>query len=119
MSHLLSEFPIYSGLAAWSQHYWNLLALETQNYQLQQLVKNHNKPSAIIDDKGHIHYSNVAFNRIADENVELRAVNGIFSLQNKEQQRQLKETLKYLFTRTGLTASVLPGWDNLSSRCTP
>ena len=26
---------------------------------------------------------------------------------------------KYLFTRTGLTASVLPGWDNLSSRCTP
>ncbi|MGU5651155.1 hypothetical protein ACV1DG_22340, partial [Aeromonas hydrophila] len=24
----------------------------------------------------------------------------------------------YLFTRTGLTASVLPGWDNLSSRCT-
>ena len=24
-----------------------LLALETQNYQLQQLVKNHNKPSAI------------------------------------------------------------------------
>ncbi|SSF30403.1 putative acyltransferase domain protein [Klebsiella quasipneumoniae] len=25
----------------------------------------------------------------------------------------------YLFTRTGLTASVLPGWDNLSSRCTP
>lgn len=27
--------------------------------------------------------------------------------------------LVYLFTRTGLTASVLPGWDNLSSRCTP
>ena len=27
--------------------------------------------------------------------------------------------LGYLFTRTGLTASVLPGWDNLSSRCTP
>ena len=27
--------------------------------------------------------------------------------------------LEYLFTRTGLTASVLPGWDNLSSRCTP
>ncbi|MFM5792167.1 hypothetical protein ACET6V_15340 [Aeromonas caviae] len=27
--------------------------------------------------------------------------------------------LMYLFTRTGLTASVLPGWDNLSSRCTP
>lgn len=26
---------------------------------------------------------------------------------------------QYLFTRTGLTASVLPGWDNLSSRCTP
>ena len=26
---------------------------------------------------------------------------------------------EYLFTRTGLTASVLPGWDNLSSRCTP
>ncbi|GKR07596.1 hypothetical protein KAM463_31610 [Aeromonas caviae] len=26
---------------------------------------------------------------------------------------------RYLFTRTGLTASVLPGWDNLSSRCTP
>ncbi|MCR3895489.1 VPA1267 family protein, partial [Aeromonas caviae] len=25
---------------------------------------------------------------------------------------------RYLFTRTGLTASVLPGWDNLSSRCT-
>ena len=90
---LSSLTEIYSGLAAWSQHYWNLLALETQNYQLQQLVKNHNKPSAIIDDKGHIHYSNVAFNRIADENVELRAVNGIFSLQNKEQQRQLKETL--------------------------
>lgn len=56
-------------------------------------MKNHNKPSAIIDDKGHIHYSNVAFNRIADENVELRAINGIFSLQNKEQQRQLKEIL--------------------------
>lgn len=29
------------------------------------------------------------------------------------------EELRYLFTRTGLTASVLPGWDNLSSRCTP
>ena len=28
-------------------------------------------------------------------------------------------TTEYLFTRTGLTASVLPGWDNLSSRCTP
>ena len=28
-------------------------------------------------------------------------------------------TVWYLFTRTGLTASVLPGWDNLSSRCTP
>ncbi|MFQ2887329.1 helix-turn-helix transcriptional regulator [Aeromonas caviae] len=90
---LTSLSKIYSGLAAWSHHYWNLLALETQNYQLQQLVKNHNKPSAIIDDKGHIHYSNVAFNRIADENVELRAINGIFSLQNKEQQRQLKEIL--------------------------
>lgn len=31
-------------------------------------------------------------------------------------ERQAKQ---YLFTRTGLTASVLPGWDNLSSRCTP
>ena len=60
---------IYSGLAAWSHHYWNLLALKTRTIELQQLVKNHNKPSAIIDDKGHIHYSNVAFNRIADENV--------------------------------------------------
>ncbi len=30
-----------------------------------------------------------------------------------------KVTELYLFTRTGLTASVLPGWDNLSSRCTP
>ena len=30
-----------------------------------------------------------------------------------------KVTTTYLFTRTGLTASVLPGWDNLSSRCTP
>ncbi|MGU5726913.1 hypothetical protein ACV1C1_20355, partial [Aeromonas caviae] len=30
-----------------------------------------------------------------------------------------KQQLGYLFTRTGLTASVLPGWDNLSSRCTP
>ena len=27
------------------------------------------------------------------KNVELRAINGIFSLQNKEQQRQLKEIL--------------------------
>ncbi len=35
----------------------------------------------------------MAFNRIADENVELRAGNGIFSLQNKEQQRQFKEIL--------------------------
>nr|WP_237611894.1 hypothetical protein [Aeromonas media] len=49
---LTSLTEIYSGLAAWSQHYWNLLALETQNYQLQQLVKNHNKPSAIIDERG-------------------------------------------------------------------
>lgn len=32
---------------------------------------------------------------------------------------QLEVTQGYLFTRTGLTASVLPGWDNLSSRCTP
>lgn len=31
----------------------------------------------------------------------------------------LKRVVAYLFTRTGLTASVLPGWDNLSSRCTP
>ncbi|GJA34756.1 hypothetical protein KAM342_44460 [Aeromonas caviae] len=31
----------------------------------------------------------------------------------------LKQAESYLFTRTGLTASVLPGWDNLSSRCTP
>nr|WP_270835447.1 hypothetical protein [Aeromonas sp. QDB30] len=32
----------------------------------------------------------------------------------------IRESLdEYLFTRTGLTASVLPGWDNLSSRCTP
>lgn len=31
----------------------------------------------------------------------------------------LSALLLYLFTRTGLTASVLPGWDNLSSRCTP
>ncbi|BDS28381.1 glycosyltransferase [Aeromonas caviae] len=30
-----------------------------------------------------------------------------------------KAVQAYLFTRTGLTASVLPGWDNLSSRCTP
>lgn len=30
-----------------------------------------------------------------------------------------EEIRMYLFTRTGLTASVLPGWDNLSSRCTP
>ena len=30
-----------------------------------------------------------------------------------------KVLILYLFTRTGLTASVLPGWDNLSSRCTP
>lgn len=42
----------------------------------------------------------------------------------EEENRRLKkmyaeERLKYLFTRTGLTASVLPGWDNLSSRCTP
>jgi hypothetical protein len=33
-------------------------------------------------------------------------------------QRDVAEQM-YLFTRTGLTASVLPGWDNLSSRCTP
>lgn len=31
----------------------------------------------------------------------------------------IKPDVEYLFTRTGLTASVLPGWDNLSSRCTP
>ncbi|BCM76899.1 hypothetical protein KAM329D_44590 [Aeromonas caviae] len=31
----------------------------------------------------------------------------------------LMDLKRYLFTRTGLTASVLPGWDNLSSRCTP
>lgn len=30
-----------------------------------------------------------------------------------------EQDCSYLFTRTGLTASVLPGWDNLSSRCTP
>lgn len=92
-----------------------LLALETQNYQLQQLVKNHNKPSAIIDDKGHIHYSNVAFNRIADENVELRAVNGIFSLQNKEQQRQLKETLNgFAYLLPGASAYMsIPRQSNL------
>ena len=33
--------------------------------------------------------------------------------------RSGEEYRGYLFTRTGLTASVLPGWDNLSSRCTP
>ena len=35
--------------------------------------------------------------------------------------RRIRQQLHdmYLFTRTGLTASVLPGWDNLSSRCTP
>ncbi|BBQ27443.1 hypothetical protein WP2W18C05_36590 [Aeromonas sp. WP2-W18-CRE-05] len=32
---------------------------------------------------------------------------------------ELEVSGQYLFTRTGLTASVLPGWDNLSSRCTP
>ncbi len=32
---------------------------------------------------------------------------------------ELEVIWEYLFTRTGLTASVLPGWDNLSSRCTP
>ncbi|GKR08233.1 hypothetical protein KAM463_37980 [Aeromonas caviae] len=41
----------------------------------------------------HFEVEFAAFNRIADENVELRAINGIFSLQNKEQQRQLKEIL--------------------------
>ncbi|MFG0832295.1 helix-turn-helix transcriptional regulator [Aeromonas bivalvium] len=89
--HLVAD--MYAGFAAWSQHYWNLLALETQNYQLQQLVRNHNKPSAIIDDKGYIHYSNTAFNRITDENVELRTLSGLFSLQSKDQQRQFKEML--------------------------
>ena len=36
-----------------------------------------------------------------------------------EQMMQDAAGKTYLFTRTGLTASVLPGWDNLSSRCTP
>jgi len=52
-------------------------------------------------------------------------------LAKEDRLRSLAETFKneiamqivalgrYLFTRTGLTASVLPGWDNLSSRCTP
>lgn len=37
----------------------------------------------------------------------------------KDGKRTHEAVLVYLFTRTGLTASVLPGWDNLSSRCTP
>ena len=75
---LTSLSEIYSGLAAWSHHYWNLLAPGNPELSVATAGENHNKPSAIIDDKGHIHYSNVAFNRIADENVELRAINGIF-----------------------------------------
>lgn len=43
---------VYSGLAAWSQHYWNLLALETQNYQLQQLVKTIINPAPSSMTKG-------------------------------------------------------------------
>ena len=37
----------------------------------------------------------------------------------KQSETIVLERQRYLFTRTGLTASVLPGWDNLSSRCTP
>ncbi|WP_223953459.1 hypothetical protein, partial [Aeromonas caviae] len=46
---------------------------------------------------------------------------GVFILATNDHSDTLTmaELLAYLFTRTGLTASVLPGWDNLSSRCTP
>ena len=44
----------------------------------------------------------------------LLAIGFAFALTNTQY-----SVMMYLFTRTGLTASVLPGWDNLSSRCTP
>lgn len=42
-----------------------------------------------------------------------------FTLTHLYGAEKTQENNAYLFTRTGLTASVLPGWDNLSSRCTP
>lgn len=93
---------LYFGLAAWSRHYWNLVGLESQNYQLQQLVRHHGKAVAIIDDKGAIYYSNAAFNRVADENQELRMTQGIFSFYGKEQQRYFRDLLnKFAYLQSG------------------
>lgn len=55
--------------------------------------------------------------KLAREFPELLAIEDTTSLSYRHQVAE--ELGKYLFTRTGLTASVLPGWDNLSSRCTP
>lgn len=84
---------LYFGLAAWSRHYWNMVGLESQNYQLQQLVKHQGRAIAIVDSKGSIHYSNSAFNRLADENPEVKMLQGQLTMQSKELQRQLKEML--------------------------
>ncbi|MBZ6068281.1 helix-turn-helix transcriptional regulator [Aeromonas schubertii] len=84
---------LYFGLASWSRHYWNLVGLELQNHQLQQLIKHQNKAVAIVDEKGGVQYSNAEFNRIADDNHELRMQHGVLSVNNKDQQRQFRELL--------------------------
>ncbi|WP_231553065.1 helix-turn-helix transcriptional regulator [Aeromonas diversa] len=99
---------LYFGLASWSRNYWNLVGLELQNHQLQQLVKHQSKAVAIVDDKGGVKYSNAEFNRIADDNHELRMQSGVLYINNKDQQRQFRELLAGFSYTTQSTPRYMP-----------
>ena len=92
------------------QYWYEQISSKCQNYEIKA-----RRP----DRFGNGQYMTVA---ILDQ--EYRIVNSDGFINMEDTLKILKSAQSvidgwYLFTRTGLTASVLPGWDNLSSRCTP
>ncbi|BDS31049.1 hypothetical protein KAM479c_27730 (plasmid) [Aeromonas caviae] len=113
------------------RHQVEVSANATDDRQLQKEVESkiRDRTRDLLQQRGEViaendrltallHKASNTISKLSDENLLLKS-----SLKEKQTQvdsvvRPLERKM-YLFTRTGLTASVLPGWDNLSSRCTP
>ncbi|MCR3986019.1 phage tail protein, partial [Aeromonas caviae] len=96
-----------------------LLASEVKQLE-RQLIAQHSEVGRL---RGGLSQAGIDTRNLAQEQQRLQRELRESAAQTERLGRSLVQGAQgaggYLFTRTGLTASVLPGWDNLSSRCTP
>ncbi|MGS4240128.1 DUF262 domain-containing protein [Serratia marcescens] len=83
--------------------FWKIKTENLRQYQFYDFMRDYHQ-------RDQVHCKKL---EIIGENDRIAVLDG------QQRMTALNIGLRYLFTRTGLTASVLPGWDNLSSRCTP